>query len=55
MLGISAAGVRLHWDEGFKAFLREGRGGRSGPGIRFSTTEACSSAAVLNAPKYLRG
>ncbi|MFP3209390.1 MAG: integrase, partial [Nitrososphaeria archaeon] len=25
MLGISAAGVRLHWDEGFEAFLREGK------------------------------
>jgi len=25
MLGISAAGVKLHWDEGFEAFLREGK------------------------------
>jgi len=23
--GISAAGVKLHWDEGFEAFLREGK------------------------------
>jgi intergrase/recombinase len=25
MLGISAAGVKLHWDEGFEVFLREGK------------------------------